>query len=115
MCLQSQLRSRRRGEKELTSGAEHQDTEDATAEDNAKRNQWGAGKTDEDILGNKPTASKPKQDDDWKILQLQFSSNLFDNPLVNSAKNNLIMFTVISALAGILIGFLAGRRRKAND
>ena len=67
------------------------------------------------VIDTKWTVTLQKQDDDWKILQLQFSSNLFDNPLVNNAKNNLIMFTVISALAGILIGFLAGRRRKAND
>ena len=42
------------------------------------------------VIDTKWTVTLQKQDDDWKILQLQFSSNLFDNPLVNSAKNNLI-------------------------
>ena len=53
-------------------------------------------------------------EDDWNFPIVEGDLDP-DDPLVNSAKNNLIMFTVISALAGILIGFLAGRRRKAND
>jgi ketosteroid isomerase-like protein len=66
------------------------------------------------IVDTKWTVTMEKQGEGWKVLQLQFSSNLFDNPLVNSAKNNLVMFTVIAALAGIVIGFLTGRRRTTN-
>jgi len=66
------------------------------------------------VVDTKWTVTLGKQGEDWKILQLQFSSNLFDNPLVNSAKNNLVLFTGVAAVAGIAIGFLIGRRRKVN-
>ena len=66
------------------------------------------------VVDTKWTVTLGKQGEDWKILQLQFSSNLFDNPLVNSAKNNLVLFTAVAAAAGIAIGFLIGRRRKVN-
>jgi ketosteroid isomerase-like protein len=66
------------------------------------------------VVDTKWTVTLGKQGEDWKILQLQFSSNLFDNPLVNSAKNNLVMFSAVAAVAGIAIGFLIGRRRRVN-
>ena len=60
------------------------------------------------------TVTLEKQGTAWKVLQLQFSSNLFDNPLVNSAKRNLATFAAIAAVAGIVIGFLMGRRRRPD-
>lgn len=66
------------------------------------------------VVDSRWTVTLRKQGGAWKILQLQFSSNLFNNPLVNAAKNNLLMFTTVAAVAGIAIGFLMGRRRKVN-
>jgi len=66
------------------------------------------------VVHSKWTVTLQKQGNDWKILQLHFSSNIFDNPLVNSARNNLVMFTVAAAVGGLIIGLLIGRRRKRN-
>ena len=60
------------------------------------------------------TVTANKQGDSWKIMQLQFSSNIFENPLVESAKNNLIMFTVVAVVVGIVVGFFLGRRRRTD-
>jgi len=64
------------------------------------------------VVESKWTVTLQKQDGDWKILQLHFSSNLFDNPLVNSAKNNLMLFALGAGVAGLVVGMLLGRRRK---
>ena len=66
------------------------------------------------VVDTKWTVTLEKQGDAWKILQLQFSSNLFDNPLVASAKNNLLLFAGMAVVAGLAIGFLLGRRRRVN-
>ncbi|MEA3412911.1 MAG: nuclear transport factor 2 family protein [Pseudomonadota bacterium] len=66
------------------------------------------------VVDAKWTVTLEKRSGDWKVLQLQFSSNLFDNPLARSARNNLAMFSGVSAIAGLVIGFLIGRRRKSN-
>lgn len=45
----------------------------------------------------------------WKVVSLQFTSNLFDNPLLSSAKTSAKYFGIGGALAGILIGFIGCR------
>ena len=66
------------------------------------------------VVDTKWTVALERRDDAWKILQLQFSSNLFNNPLVARAKQNILMFTGIAVVAGLAIGFLVGRRRRVN-
>jgi len=54
------------------------------------------------------TATILKQEDKWKIVQLHFSSNIFDNPLLNAAKQNIMLFTAIAAVIALIIGFFLG-------
>lgn len=60
------------------------------------------------------TVTLEKQAGDWKVRQLQFSTNLFDNPLVREAGGRLVAFTGIAAVAGLAIGFGLGRWRRAG-
>jgi len=46
------------------------------------------------------------------IASLHASTNLFDNVMLDIAKKTAVILTVVCAVAGILIGFLIGRRRK---
>jgi len=52
-----------------------------------------------------------KQAEEWKVVQLHFSTNLFDNPLLNVAKKNLWIAASAAAVIALIIGFLFGRRR----
>ncbi len=49
--------------------------------------------------------------DGWKVIQLHFSGNMFDNPLIAAAKNNLLMIAVGTGAVGLILGGLLGRRR----
>lgn len=60
------------------------------------------------------TATLAKRDGDWKVLQLHFSSNFFNNPLVAAVEQKLFMFAVIALLVGVAIGYFVKRRRVAN-
>lgn len=54
-----------------------------------------------------------KQDGTWKVLAIHFSSNLFDNPLLNLAKRMNWAWAVGGFVAGLLLMLIVGRRRKA--
>jgi ketosteroid isomerase-like protein len=60
------------------------------------------------------TVTLAKRDGDWKILQLHFSSNFFNNPLVAAIERKLLISAVIALLVGFAIGYLVKRRRVAN-
>jgi ketosteroid isomerase-like protein len=60
------------------------------------------------------TVTLAKRDGDWKVLQLHFSSNFFNNPLVAAVERKLFMFAVIALLVGFAIGYFVKRRRVAN-
>lgn len=47
----------------------------------------------------------------WKIASFHASSNLFDNPLLASAKRGLWLAGAGGAAVGLLVGFLAFRRK----
>ncbi len=56
-------------------------------------------------------------DGKWKILSLHIGTNFLDNPILAKAETSLITFAggglALGILAGSLIGFLMGRRKKS--
>ncbi len=50
------------------------------------------------------SATLVRQDREWKIASLHFSFNLFDNPLLNGARQS----ATLAAAAGLVCGMLAG-------
>ena len=56
-----------------------------------------------------------KTDGQWKVAALHFSTNLFDNPLLNNAKRMIWVAAIAALLAGIVLTLLACRlmRRKS--
>ena len=52
------------------------------------------------------TTSLIKLNNQWKIVTLQFTSNLFDNPLINTMEHKLIYFIVIGLIGGIVLSFI---------
>jgi ketosteroid isomerase-like protein len=62
-------------------------------------------------LNSRWSATLVRFDGRWVIASFHASTNLFDNPLLNGAKR-LAMFGAAGALAaGLVVGFLIGRRR----
>ncbi len=59
------------------------------------------------------SATLIKEDGKWLIANLHASSNLFDNPLLAMAKQMSYIVGGVCLLAGVIVGFLLGRRRKA--
>lgn len=58
------------------------------------------------------TADLVKENDRWLIGAFHYSVNMFDNPLLNSAKKMAWYAGGGAAVVGLLIGFFVGRRRK---
>ena len=62
-------------------------------------------------LNSRWSATLVRVDGRWVIASFHSSTNLFDNPLLNGAKR-LAMYGAAGALAaGLVVGFIAGRRR----
>jgi len=53
-----------------------------------------------------------KSSGNWKIVQLHFSTNVFDNPIVEAANDRLMMIVAIAAIVALIVGLLLGRRSK---
>lgn len=50
----------------------------------------------------------------WKIAAFQASPNAFDNPILKQSKRGVALRTGgIAAVAGLLLGFVVGRRKRA--
>jgi ketosteroid isomerase-like protein len=47
----------------------------------------------------------------WTIAAIQFSANMFDNPLLSAASSFWKWVAAACAVAGLALGFLIGRRR----
>jgi len=60
------------------------------------------------------TATLLKENGQWLVTSLHASTNLFDNVLLDVAKNMVKIAVVIALLAGALIGWAIGRRRKVK-
>lgn len=59
------------------------------------------------------TATLVKENGRWLIASLHVSASLFDNPLLSAAKQTAWWAGGIALLAGLLIGWFVGRRRRA--
>lgn len=70
-------------------------------------------------VNSKWTTTLKKEDGEWKIHSLQLTANMFDNPILNAARNNLAKAIAGGLIAGmaitLFIGFLVRvvRSRKA--
>lgn len=60
-------------------------------------------------LTSRWTVTLRKDQADWKVVALHFSVNMFDNPLLNTAKNNFMAFAIIALILGMLIAFVVAR------
>jgi uncharacterized protein (TIGR02246 family) len=59
------------------------------------------------------SATLVKVDGQWKVAALHFSTNLFNNPLLNSAKEMMWIAAGIALVIGLIIGaLLMGMRKK---
>ncbi len=63
-------------------------------------------------LPSRWSATLVKDGDKWLIANLHASDNLFDNPLLNLAKQTAYWAAGIALVVGLLAGWLIGRRRK---
>ena len=52
--------------------------------------------------------------DDWKVVNLHFSSNLFDNPLMSALKSKMMLLVGAAFLIGALIVFLLMRKKATH-
>ena len=59
------------------------------------------------------TADLIKESDKWQLSAMHYSVNMFDNPLLNNAKRLAWMVGGGAAVAGLIVGFFIGRRRRA--
>ena len=50
---------------------------------------------------------------DWQITGMHFSANIFENPLDTGLRKYLWLIVGGSALVGLILGVLVGRRRRA--
>jgi uncharacterized protein (TIGR02246 family) len=63
-------------------------------------------------LSSRWTATATKHEGQWKIAALHLSSNVFTNSLINEAKDAVTYVGAGAGVAGLVVGFLIGRRRK---
>jgi len=53
-----------------------------------------------------------KTDGQWKVAAMHFSTNLFDNPLLNNAERLVWIASIAAFLAGLLAAFIIMRMRR---
>ncbi len=53
-----------------------------------------------------------KTDGEWKVIALHFSTNLFDNPLLNNSRRMSRIVGVIGVAVGLMLMWLIGRIRQ---
>jgi hypothetical protein len=58
------------------------------------------------------SATLIKENGHWLIASLHASTNLFDNVMLDIARKTAVTAAVICLIAGLIVGWLAGRRRK---
>ncbi len=54
-----------------------------------------------------------KTDGRWLLAAYHISMNVLDNPLLNAVKQGIYPVAAAALLAGIALGFIAGKRRAA--
>jgi hypothetical protein len=55
------------------------------------------------------TVTLIKNGNNWHIVALHFSTNLFSNPLIMSVERKIIFFVIIALLIGLILGYLSRR------
>ena len=55
-----------------------------------------------------------REDDTWKVAQLNFSANPFTNPILGAVQDQLVTFSVAALIVGLLIGIVGGRISKKS-
>ena len=55
-----------------------------------------------------------REDGSWKVAQLNFSANPFNNPILGAARDQLVTFSVIALVVGLIIGIVGGRISKKS-
>ncbi|MCG6856924.1 MAG: nuclear transport factor 2 family protein, partial [Salaquimonas sp.] len=60
------------------------------------------------------TATLVHQVDGWKIASMHFSANIFDSPVEAGIAKYLWLIIAVAVFAGLFLGFLAGRMRRAR-
>ena len=55
-----------------------------------------------------------REDDLWKVAQLNFSANPFDNPILGAVQGQLVTFSVIALIVGLIVGVVGGRLSKKS-
>jgi ketosteroid isomerase-like protein len=58
------------------------------------------------------TADLVKEAGKWQLSAIHYSVNMFDNPLLNNAKNLAWMVGAAAAVVGLVVGFFFGRLRR---
>jgi hypothetical protein len=82
---------------------------------------FGAAKSDFLLRGSEISMEGPwagtmvKEDGEWKLASLTASIGAFDNPLLIWLRRALWAVGIVATLAGLIIGWLVGRRRKRVD
>jgi ketosteroid isomerase-like protein len=59
------------------------------------------------------SATLVKEDGKWLIASLHTSTNIFENPLLATARRLIYVAGAVGLVAGLLLGFFLRRRRKA--
>ena len=65
-------------------------------------------------LNGRWSTTLQKRDGEWKAIALHFSSNLFDNPLLNSASRSAWIAGAVAFVVGILLMLGIGRLRASK-
>lgn len=55
------------------------------------------------------TATLFKQNGQWKIVSIQFGVNVFDNPVLSTAKKSITYFSIGGVIAGLILGMFISR------
>jgi hypothetical protein len=59
------------------------------------------------------TSTSVNRDGKWKVATAQFSADMFDNPVLSAAKFFATWLAAGTAIIGLVIGWLIGRRKRS--
>ena len=66
-------------------------------------------------LKDRWSATLVKENGQWLIASVHTSSNVFDNPLLTTAKGSAVTVSAIAAGAGLILGWLMGRKKRTQS
>ena len=65
-------------------------------------------------MDTKWNATLVREDGQWKVAQLNFSANPFSNPILGAARDQLVTFSIVALVVGLLVGIIGGRISKKS-